>query len=432
MDEDLEGTFPADLGEMEEEVQTSNNHDPFATFLGEDILKLDSIVIPVALLPTIYLQTYFFTDIVQQFTSPLDSSDEDAFAKINSHETMKSASCALENLTNALKFNDSYLFTFIQSGFLKALYNRNGENRLVGLPRIRQQRVRQMDCSLPSSVPQWMKRCFPNFYPSYESREPIIPNPNITIDLSVDAWHWRSEGESRSEGVAGTIAYYTGSGYYMDLAPTQNETHAMLAELFNGDWTTELLFETPYTGGLISSAEIRPLYLLRTNSPMECAIFIFQIISLFFVAYYLFREVYSIFKFFSYSETMGQLTATMNYALYDMVGFIVMFGIIFAAFVQAGTIMFSSTSSEFKSFDLTALTLYRIILGDFDMQAIYDAHIVLGPLYFIVYVFFVFFVLLNMFLAIIGEAYAKVKENMAKGKNDLKFILYLKYVRILA
>lgn len=51
---------------------------------------------------------------------------------------------------------------------------------------------------------------------------------------------------------------------------------------------------------------------------------------------------------------MGQLTATINYALYDMIGFTIMFGIVFAAFVQAGTIMFGSTSSEFKSFDLTA------------------------------------------------------------------------------
>lgn len=64
------------------------------------------------------------------------------------------------------------------------------------------------------------------------------------------------------------------------------------------------------------------------------------------------------------------------------------------------------------------------------MEAIKAAHIILGPLYFLIYVYFVFFVLLNMFLAIIGEAYSKVKENMAKRKNDFKFIGYIKYVRI--
>ncbi len=61
-----------------------------------------------------------------------------------------------------------------------------------------------------------------------------------------------------------------------------------------------------------------------------------------------------IFKFVSFSETMGQLTATLNYALYDMIGFTVMFTIVFAAFVQCGTLMFGQTSAEYKTFDLTA------------------------------------------------------------------------------
>lgn len=61
-----------------------------------------------------------------------------------------------------------------------------------------------------------------------------------------------------------------------------------------------------------------------------------------------------IFKFMSFSETMGQLTATLNYALYDMIGFTFLFAIVFAAFVQAGTLMFGQVSIEFKSFDLTA------------------------------------------------------------------------------
>ncbi|KAL5966552.1 Polycystin-2 [Taenia solium] len=145
------------------------------------------------------------------------------------------------------------------------------------------------------------------------------------------------------------------------------------------------------------------------------------------LALLVFFSLIQVFKFVSFSETMGQLTATINYALYDMIGFTVMFGIVFTAFVQAGTLMFGSTSSEFKSFDFTAFALYRIILGDFDMDAIKAAHIFLGPLYFLVYIFFVFFVLLNMFLAIIGEAYAKVKENMAKRKNDFKFVAYIRY-----
>ena len=58
-------------------------------------------------------------------------------------------------------------------------------------------------------------------------------------------------------------------------------------------------------------------------------------------------------------------------------------------------------------------TLFRIILGDFDFYAIEDANRILGPIFFVTYVFFVFFILLNMFLAIINDTYQQVKDDLA-------------------
>ena len=73
-------------------------------------------------------------------------------------------------------------------------------------------------------------------------------------------------------------------------------------------------------------------------------------------------------------------------------------------------------------------TLFRIVLGDFDFHELESAHRVLGPLYFILYVFFVFFVLLNMFLAIINDTYSAVKEDLANQKNDFEMTDYFKKV----
>ncbi|KAL7056366.1 hypothetical protein AAHC03_020981 [Spirometra sp. Aus1] len=140
------------------------------------------------------------------------------------------------------------------------------------------------------------------------------------------------------------------------------------------------------------------------------------------LALLVFFSMIKLFKFVSFSETMGQLTATLSYAIYDLAGFTIMFFIVFAAFVQAGYLMFGRSSAGFSTFSQTAFVLYRIILGDFNMEAIRAAHPVLGPLYFIIYVLFVFFVLLNMFLAIIGEAYAKTVNNIkdkVTGKNRI-------------
>jgi hypothetical protein len=50
--------------------------------------------------------------------------------------------------------------------------------------------------------------------------------------------------------------------------------------------------------------------------------------------------------------------------------------------------------NDFRSFGDAIFTLLRTILGDFDFHAIENANRVLGPIFFISYVFFVFFVLL--------------------------------------
>ncbi|MRA76127.1 hypothetical protein GH890_32380, partial [Bacillus thuringiensis] len=54
------------------------------------------------------------------------------------------------------------------------------------------------------------------------------------------------------------------------------------------------------------------------------------------------------------------------------------------------------------------------------------ANRILGPTYFILYVFFVFFVLLNMFLAIINDTYSEVKAELSNQKNEFDVGDYFK------
>jgi polycystin 2 len=64
-------------------------------------------------------------------------------------------------------------------------------------------------------------------------------------------------------------------------------------------------------------------------------------------------------------------------------------------------------------------------LGDFDFVSLQEASPVLGPVYFIAYVFFVFFVLLNMFLAIINDSYSEVKSE-ENTDSDIEIGSYFK------
>ena len=71
-------------------------------------------------------------------------------------------------------------------------------------------------------------------------------------------------------------------------------------------------------------------------------------------------------------------------------------------------------------------TLFRIILGDFDFPTLESSSKILGPIYFLSYVFFVFFVLLNMFLAIINDTYSDVKSDIADQKSEFELGDYFK------
>ena len=80
-------------------------------------------------------------------------------------------------------------------------------------------------------------------------------------------------------------------------------------------------------------------------------------------------------------------------------------------------------------FYIHSFTLFRIILGDFDFNALKNAHFIFGPVYFFLYVFFIFFVLLNMFLAIINDSYTEVKGDDTL-QNDFEVGEYFKKVSV--
>lgn len=133
-----------------------------------------------------------------------------------------------------------------------------------------------------------------------------------------------------------------------------------------------------------------------------------------------------VFKYISFNKTMTQLSATLNNCAKDVGGFAVMFFIIFLAYAQLGYLVFGTQVRDFSTFEDAIFTLFRIILGDFDFHALEAANRVLGPIFFITYVFFVFFVLLNMFLAIINDTYAEVKSNIASQKSEFEIGDYFK------
>ncbi|XP_076327240.1 polycystin-2-like protein 1 isoform X2 [Tachypleus tridentatus] len=133
-----------------------------------------------------------------------------------------------------------------------------------------------------------------------------------------------------------------------------------------------------------------------------------------------------IFKYISFNKTMTQLSSTLSRCSKDVAGFGIMFCIVFFAYAQLGYLLFGTQVKDFSNFLKSVFTLLRIILGDFDFYEIEAANRVLGPIFFLSYVFFVFFVLMNMFLAIINDTYSEVKAEIANQKNEFEIVDYFK------
>ncbi|XP_023559096.1 polycystic kidney disease 2-like 2 protein isoform X1 [Octodon degus] len=385
------------------------------------------------------------------------------------------------------------------------------ENILLGVPRVRQLRVRNNTCKVYSSFQSLMSDC----YGKYSSKNEDVADFGIrsgsewkySTSSTNSPWHW------------GLVGIYRNGGYIFTLSKSKSETKNKFIDLRLNSWITRgtrvifidfslynanvnlfciirLVAEFPATGGILTSWQFYSLKLLRYVSYydyfiasceivfciflvvfttqeikkikelkfayfksiwnwLELLLLLLCFVTVFFYAncniqnflllgqllkstekysdfyflaywhiYYnniialtIFFAWIKIFKFISFNKTMSQLSSTLSRCIKDIVGFAIMFFIIFFAYAQLGFLVFGSQVDDFSTFQNAIFAQFRIVLGDFDFAGIQQANWILGPIYFITFIFFVFFVLLNMFLAIINDTYSEVKADYAIGKR---------------
>jgi hypothetical protein len=122
------------------------------------------------------------------------------------------------------------------------------------------------------------------------------------------------------------------------------------------------------------------------------------------------------FAFLKYvSKEVANLSYTLTRAGKDCALFLVIFCFVIFAYAQAFHISFGTDISDYSTLLNAIFGLFKTLLGDFDFEAIKNVNQVLGPLLFITFEVVCYFVMLNMFLAILNKAYSDV---MDKGVDD--------------
>ncbi|XP_023655171.1 polycystin-2 [Paramormyrops kingsleyae] len=387
------------------------------------------------------------------------------------------------------------------------------ESLLLGVPRLRQVKVRNGSCYVHEDLKDEVTECYGLYSTANEDASPFgLKNGT--------AWVYTDAALTNGSSYTGEITTYSGGGYYQDLSRSRETSAALLHLLRTNLWIgrgtravfidfsiynrninlfciAKLVVEFPATGGAVTSSQFQTIKLTRYASGWDYFIAACEVAFCFFIIYYFVEEALEIrihrlqyfkslwncldvlivllsipaiiisiygtstvssqnplenhdtypsfeqmanlqfdfnslaavivffcwiklFKFINFNRTMSQLSTTMSRCAKDILGFAIMFFIIFIAYAQLAYLVFGTQVNDFSTFKACIFTQFRIILGDFEFSKIEEANRILGPIYFTTFVFFIIFILLNMFLAIINDTYSEVKADMAQHKSEME------------
>jgi hypothetical protein len=130
-----------------------------------------------------------------------------------------------------------------------------------------------------------------------------------------------------------------------------------------------------------------------------------------------------IFKYLRLNRRMKLLWDTLSGAFMDLFYMLIVSLLIVSGFALTGNLIFGQTIREYKTFSSSISTLLRSLLGDFNYQKMAEICPNIAPIYFVLYIFIVFFVITNMFIAVVCEYFQKIKESVEMEKKHKKFVI---------
>ncbi|CAH1104599.1 unnamed protein product [Psylliodes chrysocephalus] len=313
------------------------------------------------------------------------------------------------------------------------------ENKVLGVPRLRQVKVRNDSCIIHSYFRRLFLTCFDSFSSSSEDVEPFGPR-NKT------AWVYSSSKQTKSLPYRGEISTYNGGGYYVNLSRNKSKTIQLIQDLKDNLWITrgtrailidfnvyngnlnlfgicKLIFEFPTLGGVIPSAKVHTVRLLRFHTTFDWFILACQCSCYFFIIFYLFEELREmiyfkfayLFKFWNYIDlliiTLFVVALILSILLIlqvpDALNEIRNFP------DEYGNLEYVTEIYK-KHNDVVAIALYLIYLKAFKFLNFNKTMSQLNDT-----------LSNNMFLAIISDTYADVKTEIAVAPNEMHMLEYI-------
>ncbi|XP_076462152.1 LOW QUALITY PROTEIN: polycystin-2-like [Babylonia areolata] len=188
------------------------------------------------------------------------------------------------------------------------------ENKLLGVPRLRQIRVHSNSCQVHEDFENFIAECFDSYTDTIEDTKGFGPQ-----DPEYTAWTYQSESDLDGSSHWGLLATYSGAGNMQDLRSNKSGSLEIVDYLYDNLWVrrgsrvvfidftvynaninlfcvVRLLVEFPATGGAIPSWTFRTVKLLRYVTIGDYFVLACEAIFCLFILYYTVEEVIEIKK----------------------------------------------------------------------------------------------------------------------------------------
>jgi hypothetical protein len=131
-------------------------------------------------------------------------------------------------------------------------------------------------------------------------------------------------------------------------------------------------------------------------------------------------------KLLRFNKRVSFLSSTMQHAAKELIAFGFMFVILWLAFVQLLHLFFQDKTTGFSTLIRSMTTCFQIMLGKFQVDPLVQANSFFGPLLFSIYNIFIVFILLNMFVSIINDTFAAVRNDVDKQADDYQMVKFIR------
>nr|KAG5709464.1 hypothetical protein BaRGS_023146 [Batillaria attramentaria] len=126
-----------------------------------------------------------------------------------------------------------------------------------------------------------------------------------------------------------------------------------------------------------------------------------------------------------FNKRMSLLAATLRNGARSLIHFSIIFWIVFLAFSMLFYLTFMNIDIKYSSFVSSVVAGILMMMGKFDIYQMIMAEPVLTQLFVFGFVLSVTFVIVNMFVSILNETFASVRNDINKQSNDYEIVSFM-------